>query len=65
MAYNVGVLAENMESRLALVCQDLEDIAEQVDHLGLKVEMGEERQARKQIRRLTVKKEANMMDLVG
>ena len=56
VAYNVGVLAEDLESRMERLAQDLDEISEEVGYLGLKVEMGEERQARKQIRKLTVKK---------
>ncbi len=56
VAYNVGVLAESFEAKLARLDQDLEATASEIGWLGLQVETNCERSARRQIRSLTVKK---------
>ncbi len=56
VAVNVAVLAEEMEAKMSRLGEDIDATASEVEWIGMKIDMGRERAARREIRKLTIKK---------
>ncbi|TRY73387.1 hypothetical protein TCAL_15714 [Tigriopus californicus] len=57
ISVNVRVLADDFMSKMAVVEQDLDYLTSEIGWMSLQIEFGEERMARRQIRRLCQKKQ--------
>ena len=56
MAFNVGLLADGLDLKLTSLASDLDQLTSEVDWLSMKANNARERQARRNIRKLTTKK---------
>lgn len=57
VAVNVAVLAEDMEAKISRLGEDIEAVTTEVEWVGMNIDMGRERAARREIRKLTEKKD--------